>query len=266
MHTRLSHPMPAHSRGHLRRLMTTSLAMVVASCLLVGAAVAQTSTNASTKAAAAITTVTLCTESTTGPIGPCTTPTGQNWLPVMTTQIKTSNATDLFVSVSLVTGLYTQTQVKGSTAGSTTTGSQAVASGTVAVRVLLDGDITGARVLPASTPDPHTGSVGVIFDQRIQTLNATLGNVFSGSTCTASTGCTLTPEQITLILQTASAHSFNFILPQVGTGTHTIAVQAALSTSTTGTTPGNVAVADALFGLGSVTVEAVRLNDAVFTF
>lgn len=139
-------------------------------------------------------------------------------------------------------------------------------SGTVAVRVLLDGDISGAGVLPGSAVDPQTGSVGVVFDQRIQTLNATLGYVFTGSTCDPSTGCTLTPEQITLILQTGGAHSFNFILPNVGTGNHTIAVQAALTTSTTGTDPGNVAVADALFGLGSLTVEAVRLNEAVANF
>jgi hypothetical protein len=263
MNTRLRRSMHAHARGPLRRRLTTSLAVVVAAGLMWGSALAQNSTNASTKAAAAITTVTMCAESTTGPIGPCTTPTGPNWLPVMSTQIKTSNVADLFVGVSLVTGLYTHTQVKGSTTG-TTTGSQAVASGTVAVRVLLDGNIWGAGVLPASAPDPATGSVGVIFDQRIQTLNATLGSVFTGTTCT--TGCTLTPEQVTLILQTASAHSFNFILPEVGVGTHTTEVEAALSTGTTGTTPGNVAIADALFGLGSLTVEAVRLNDAVFSF
>jgi len=47
----------------------------------------------------------------------------------------------------------------------------------------------------------------VTFDQRIQTPTANLGNVFTSCFAmggTTGTGCTLTPEQITLVLQTAS--------------------------------------------------------------
>ena len=78
----------------------------------------------------------------------------------------------------------------------------------------------------------------------------------------APTTCTLTPEEITLVLDTSAAHSFNFILPNVGVGTHTLTVQAQLSTENTSiltTTNGGVSVANALFGLGSLTVDAVRL-------
>ncbi|HEX5431043.1 MAG TPA: hypothetical protein VFW83_03700, partial [Bryobacteraceae bacterium] len=58
-----------------------------------------------------------------------------SWFTVMSASLKTSNTTDLFISPSLVTGLYTQTKVKG---GSTATSETAAATGSVAVRVLLD--------------------------------------------------------------------------------------------------------------------------------
>src|SRR5207247_9927234 len=62
---------------------------------------------------------------------PCTnTDSSGRWLPVMTTQIKTSNVSDLFAGVSLVTGIYTSTTVKGNTSGATST---AVAEGTVRI-------------------------------------------------------------------------------------------------------------------------------------
>jgi len=242
---------------------------VVGLCLLLfsGVTFAQTSTNGSAKAAAQINTLTGCRQTTTGTppvLGPCTTPSGEAaWMDLMTQQVKTSSSQDLFVDVSLLTGLFTETQVKGSTPGTTTTGSSAVASGTVAVRVLLDGNVAGTGVYPAA-PDVNGQSVGVIFDQRIQTLNATIGGVFTG--CTALPCTVTTNEQITLILDTTSAHGFNWILPNVGVGYHQIKVQVSLATGTTGTTPGNASVAEAMFGLGSLTIESVRLNDALISF
>lgn len=251
----------------MRKYLRATAAVGSFLILISAASFAQTSTNGSAKAAAQINTMTGCRQSSTGTppvLGPCTNPAGGPvWLDLMTQQVKTSNSQDLFVNVALVTGLFTETQVKGSTAGSTTTGSSAVASGTVAVRVLLDGNVAGTGVYPAA-PDVNGESVGVIFDQRIQTLNATIGGVFTG--CTALPCTVTTSEQITLILDTTSAHSFNWILPAVGAGYHQIKVQVALATGTTGTTPGNASVAEAMFGLGSLTVESVRLNDALITF
>lgn len=246
-------------------------AVIVGSYLLLSSTVAfaQTSTNGSAKAAAQINTMTGCRQTTAAGaippvLGPCTTPSGDSaWLDLMTQQVKTSNSQDLFVNVSLLTGLFTETQVKGSTAGTTTTGSSAVASGTVAVRVLLDGVVSGSGVYPAA-PNVNGQSVGVIFDQRIQTLNATIGGVFTG--CTVLPCTVTTSEQITLILDTTSAHSFSWILPSVGVGYHQIKVQVSLATNTTGTTPGNASVAEAMFGLGSLTIESVRLNDALISF
>ena len=174
-------------------------------------------------------------------------------------QIRTSNVADLFAGVSLVTGLYTSTTVRGNNTGSTST---AVAEGTVKVRVLLDptsrgcqSNCSGFRTLP----DLNNG---IVFDQRIQSLSANLGFIFTGECAASPTTCTLTPEEITLVLDTSAAHSFNFILPNVGVGTHTLTVQAQLGTENTSiltTTNGGVSVANALFGLGSLTVDAVRL-------
>jgi hypothetical protein len=174
----------------------------------------------------------------------------------MAAQIKTSSVADLFIGPSLVTGIYTSTTVTGNNTGSK---SSATAMGGVQVRVLVDG------VPGVAFPD-STGE-GVTFDQRIQTLSANLGNVFTSCFAnggTTATGCTLTPEQITLVLQTTSAHSFNFVALNVGTGTHTVKIQAQLNTSATGTN-GGLASAYALYGLGSLTIDSVRLVNS-FSF
>src|SRR5437667_8982398 len=148
----------------------------------------------------------------------CTNPDGSGkWLPVMRTQIKTNNIADLFAGVSLVTGIYTSTTVKGNRTGAT---SSAVAEGTVRVRALLDPPSAGCQD-NCTSPDhrtlPDLGQ-GVVFDQRIQSLTANLGFIFTGQCAASPTTCTLTPEEITLVLDTTSAHSFNFLLPNVGSG------------------------------------------------
>jgi pantothenate kinase len=74
----------------------------------------------------------------------------------------------------------------------------------------------------------------------------------------------LTQEQITLVLGTTSAQSYGFILPNVGTGTHTVLVQAQVNTGST-SSGGGVAVSNAMLGLGSLTVESVRLVNS-FSF
>ncbi len=66
-----------------------------------------------------------------------------------------------------------------------------------------------------------------------------------------------------LILDTTSAHAYNFILLNVGTG-NTITIQAKVSSNSSGS-GGAVAISDAMFGLGSVTVDSVRLVNS-FSF
>lgn len=199
------------------------------------------------------------------------------WFTVMNASVKTSTNKTLFVSPSLVTGLYTNTQVKG---GSTGTSQTATAVASVAVRVLLDCSNCAVVGSPQTTPAyfnaagfPDAAGSGVVFDARIQQLTATLGSVITSTCITDLTTCT--PEQMDLILSTTSAHSFNFILPTVGAGQHVITVQARLDAGNvcynnmgTVTTCDNTnvvntslasSVSAALFGLGSVTVQPVQL-------
>jgi hypothetical protein len=166
------------------------------------------------------------------------------WTTILSNTIKTANQKDLFIDVSLETGLYTQTKVRSN--GNKDTSS---ADATIKVQVLVDG-------VPAYPGD-------VVFDYRSQTLSATLGGILEN--CTDSNGdgdidlndCTLAPEEIELILDTMAAHSFNFIMDDLGPGEHAVEVQAMISTS--GSSGAGSASANATIGNGSVTVEEVRL-------
>ena len=234
---------------------------LVVSLVLFTSCVLAASGTPSSKAAAQINTVTTCVNGNTAQgSSPCTNTDGSGyWVDVMTTQIKTSNVADLFAGVSLVTGVYTSTSIKGNSTGATST---AVAEGTVRVRVLLDSVRANCQdnCTPFTTlPDRNAG---IVFDQRIQSLTANLGYIFTQQCAGSPTTCTLTPEQITLVLDTTSAHTFNFVLPNVGTWTHLLTVQAQISTDNTSifsNSNGGVSASNALFGLGSLTVDAVRL-------
>jgi hypothetical protein len=256
--------------------------MICVASLCLGSAQAQSGTSTSPQGAAGIYTGSaVCASSSSGltpSISTCTDNSNNGlWFTVMNASVKTSNTTDLFISPSLVTGLYTETQVKGSSAGTSQT---AAATGSVAVRVIIDCTNCApagsaqpglASFAAAAQPDPK-GS-GIVFDARIQQLTATLGQVVT-SACLTTNTCT--DEQINLVLDTTSAHTFNFILLNVGSGTHTITVQARLDagqvctnnnsngtggvTCTTVNTSLGSSVAAALFGVGSVIVQPVHLG------
>jgi len=173
---------------------------------------------------------------------------------IMETMIHTSNQKELLIGVSLETGLYTQTQVKGKNGNS----DSANAMAGIDVTVYIDG-------VPA---EPGT----ITFNQRKQDLNAVLGGVIES--CTFSTDqdgdgvvddsltitveddCIVTDEEIELIQRTMSAHHFNFVAPNLTSGDHTISVEAVISTDTTAES--GSATATGLVGKGSLTVEAVR--------
>jgi hypothetical protein len=282
--------------------------MKKACCMLVlcfisgGVARAQTSTSPQ-GGAAIYTGAAVCTSASfpntfTTPSGtlppPCANTTGNGeWFTVMTANLKASQTTTFFVSPSLITGLYTNTQVKGN--NTTATSQTASASGSVSVRVLLDctncaaagtAQVADAIYMAAGQPDP--GAQGVTFDARIQQLTATLGQAIT-SGCLTFAGTTLTntcqPEVIDLILATTSAHTFNFILQNVGAiGTasqgngHAVTIQAKLDVGEVCTSNPNgggpatctnsvntstdqaSSIAAALFGLGSLTVVPVHLS------
>ncbi len=163
---------------------------------------------------------------------------------VMTTQIKTSNGKTLFINPSLECGLFTQTTVRSKNGNKDTS----TASATIEMQVLVDGVAAQPGV--------------VIYCSRTQQLSATLGGILQS--CTDANGdgtitaseCQLTDEEISLLLSTMDAASFNFGA-DVGTGVHTIAVQAKISTSTSVQT--GSAEAFATIGKGSVVVTEQRL-------
>ncbi len=261
------------------RSLLTILAILAISACLPTLALAQSS-----KAATAINSLTYCANTNSAQAtNPCTQANSVGategvWYNVMVSQIKTSNIADLFVVPSLVTGLYTNTTVKGNSTGSTST---AVGEGTVKVRALLDpsGDTTqgdaGCQDTAVDNPCggtagfPDQKGAGVTFDQRIQVLSANLGFIFGGAGSACLTNiASCTPEQIQLILDTTSAHSFNYIFLNVGTGTHTLVIQAQVDTSNTSSfTNGNggISLSNAVFGLGSLTIDSVRLVNS-FSF
>jgi hypothetical protein len=102
-----------------------------------------------------------------------------------------------------------------------------------------------------------------VYCQRTQTLSATLGGILSSCTDTNGDGiitsseCTWTPEEISLVLSTMDANSFNFV-SSVGVGTHNIQVQAMIASSTS--VQLGSAAAMATIGKGSLVVTEQRLT------
>jgi hypothetical protein len=149
---------------------------------------------------------------------------------------------DLLIGVSLQSSLLTDTLAKGKN-GST---DSQMACASLDVKVLVDG--------VEAAPGP------VRFSHRCQTLNTVLGGVIGSCTDTngdgvidVATECSVTDEQIQLILDTTSANHFNFIAPNVGTGDHVIEVVADVTANGTSTATGKVAV-----NVGTLAVEVVR--------
>jgi hypothetical protein len=166
------------------------------------------------------------------------------WTTIMSTQIKTSNQKTLFINPSLVCGLYTETGVKSGGGRKDTS----TASATVQMQVLVDGKAAAPGV--------------VVYCSRTQTLSATLGGILQSCTDTNGDGvitageCLMTDEEISLLLSTMNAASFNFGA-DVAQGVHSIEIQAKIATSTS--TQTGTAAAMATIGKGSVVVTEQRL-------
>ena len=178
------------------------------------------------------------------------------WVDVLTAQIKTSSQKDLVFDVAMQCGIVTDTTVKSS-GGSQ---SSATARGTIAVRVLVDGD---AAEPDGSIDAEKVDADGVVYCDRIQTLAAK----FAGLNCTAdpNTGvvtCT-DPEELRLLLRTLNANAFNFAKADVGVGVHTVVVQAKAAAAVNfddDASGGALAGAEAFAGAGSMIIEEVRLQ------
>ncbi len=185
-----------------------------------------------------------------------------NFVTIMTSTIKVSNSQSLFVTPSLVTGLYTATKTRTSP-GTTST---AVAEGGVYLRAFIINQATQAQQIgypiAVCTPDllgchaDANGTFGVVLDTRVQTLTQSISAcIVTVGTTTGTCTFDLTTD---LILKTTSAHSFTLIFPNVGVGSYTVVIQAAVNAGASVTGLGT-AVGAAAYGLGSLTVESVRL-------
>ncbi len=232
----------------------------------------------SSKATAAINTAVGCTFATqttigdtlpqtchdifTGAASPVT---PDNFAKIMGATIKVSNSQSLFVSPSLVTGLYTETKTKTSPGTSST----ATAEGGVFLRAIVTNQATGVSQVgypvAACTGDilgchaDANGIFGVTLDTRVQTLTQELSQCVVSILGVPLGGCTF-DSTIDLILKTTSAHTFNFIFPNVGVGVYTVEIQAAVNAKATVPIGSQgTAVGGAAYGLGSLTVESVRM-------
>jgi hypothetical protein len=161
---------------------------------------------------------------------------------LLTTTIQTPNSkfTTLLIRPSLVTGLFTSTGVDADQYSGN--------SAAVKVYVLLD----GKPVAPA-TPS----QTGIIYDQRFQQLS--MADASAMTTCAATNDC-----DTALVMSTLSAHSFDFVAPNVGGGNHTLQVGWRFQcTDNTGamvpcSTAYTMNTAGACAGPGSVTVTQVK--------
>ena len=167
-----------------------------------------------------------------------------DWVTVLENEIKTSSQKDLFVDVSMECGLTTNTKVMSKQLQRAISDAEAA----VYVRVLVD------NVL--AKPDYVT------FAKRRQVLIAEFagdilgcldgeGHVIVDDTC-------IQEESVALILDTLSAHSFNFIAEDVGVGVHTVTVQAK-TTYNADLEDDEYPETSAWVGKGSMTVDEVRL-------
>lgn len=229
----------------MKKLIPILLAVLVVSVIAATGVIAQENPNASAKATAECGDINIVETS--------------SWDTILVNTIKTPNQKDLFIDVSLESGLYTRTLVKskrnyeGDPDWDTST-----AHAKIEVRVVIDEGTDNERIaFPGS----------VIFNEREQTLSAKFMGIFTGDclivtedeygnhTVTIDYGC-LEPEELELILNTMSANSFNFLLDDLTPGVHTISVQASIVTN--GSAEEGEFEATAIIGLGSMTVEEVR--------
>ncbi len=173
-----------------------------------------------------------------------------NWQTIMSGSMKTSEQKDMLMTASLEVGLYTRTLVRSKLG----TPDTSMASAGVEVRMVVD----------EGTPNQRIAYPGdVIFGRRTQELTATFQGLIDGClTVDPTTGAVIInetcvkPEELQLILDTMNANSFVFGLDDLGSGVHTMKVQARMVMNTTVQT--GDAEARCAIGKGSRAVEEVR--------
>jgi hypothetical protein len=158
---------------------------------------------------------------------------------ILNTSIKTSNGNGvtLLITPSAVTGLFTETTVSKLTTTSTAE---------IGIEVEVhssNGTVVGGVPCGAGNTDSCA-----IYDERFQQLSAPFFSVI--------TECTTSPDncQLSLILSTLSAHSYNFIANVNGSGASNLS---ATWTVVNPTTAGNATIG-ACLGPANVTVTQTK--------
>ncbi|WP_432474645.1 hypothetical protein [Amphritea sp. HPY] len=164
---------------------------------------------------------------------------------VLSTTLKNSGTPkDLVIGLSFETQLFTMTMVQSKGGNKSTSTADAM----IEMYVTVD----GVEAAPGN----------VVFDKRYQELWAKLGGVMD---CADSNDdgiisfdeCTLTEEEIGLILDTTAAHTFNFLSYDIGSGSHTIEAWARLSKGGSVVGSGDTG-ASASLGKGTLSVWEVH--------
>lgn len=156
-------------------------------------------------------------------------------VPGLSAVIKTSSVSDLVISVTAESALATDVKISGT--GKTET-STSVAQ--MKIRAIVDDNAAA----PAGPGD-------VVFNSRLMQLK---GLLWSGS----DVGLLDLPTQfIQIYEETRSANAFNFLLPNVGVGVHTVKIQI-MTDKSAGFEGGN---AGAVIGKRTLVIEAVRLTN-----
>ncbi len=221
-----------------KKIIAIGLAIVLLLSLGVGGTLAAENPKASAKATAQITDLYIDASASS------TVDDTFNWdadaVLLLEQTIKTANMKDLFIDVSLLSGLYTETNVKSKGGNKDTSGAGAA----VIVAVFVD----DVMVFPGYP---------VVFNARVQVLSAKLQGIIDRVDLDTGIPIIGDPEEIGLIIATMSANSFNFIFADLSSGMHTVEVFAAV-VAAAGSQAGS-AKAKAAIGLGSVTIEEVRM-------
>ena len=135
--------------------------------------------------------------------------------------VKVPQDKELLVGVSAEVGLMTFSSVKGKNGGSGTSVADAEAA------VYIHACPVGGGDCIMAAPG------GIKLSKRVQSLSAKLGGVIKDCTFLAeaegettvidiSEDCTVTDEEIALMLDTTAAHHFNFVLPDMPQGEYEI--------------------------------------------
>ncbi len=194
---------------------------------------------------------------------------GNSWFDVdgMTTDIRTSQQTDLTLDVAMQCSLATDTNVKTKGGNKGTATAEAGVKVRVRIQALDKGELVGDPwyAMPSADIGADSDS-GVTYCFRSQTLEAVLQGQIDLESCVVDgvftpSACTLTDEEIRLILSTLSVHAFNFFTYDLASGDYRLTVQANPDTGTSNITDGSEASATALVGLGSMVVDEVRFGN-----